>query len=213
MRRVAGAACACLAMLAASGAAHAADWQSTLFGDQGERDARLPKSIHYRARVADRSEKMHTVEAWREPERLRRSSDGVLDLYATLTKGSLSTVLVDKRSGRVVRGDESTLLRAGHVEAWSELAFVLVRPAGNFELSRAGRPKRQSGATCQPYRVVRADGTAFTFCWSARLRLPLEITNPNGRQAFVVDFVEKRRPPDGVFLPPDPAVTDHVDDD
>jgi hypothetical protein len=199
---------AVLAMLATSAATHAADWQSTLFGDE-----RLPKCIHYRAHVADRSAQVHTVEAWREPAQLRRSSDGVLDLYAQRTGSNLSTVLVDKRSGRVVRGDEGALLRAGHVEAWSELAYVLVKPTGKFDLKRSGRPKRVSGTSCQPYRVVRGDGTAFTFCWSARLRLPLEIHTPDGRQAFVVDFVEERRAPDGIFSPPAPAVTDHTDED
>jgi hypothetical protein len=210
MSRATTATGAVLLVLAACRPAHAADWQSALFGDQGGRE---PRSIHYRAHLAARSEKVHTVEAWREPKRLRRSSDGVLDLYATRTESGLRAVLVDKRSGRVVRGDEGALLRAGHVEAWSELAFVLVRPAGRFDLRPTGRPKRVSGARCQPYRVVRADGTAFTFCWSAKLRLPLEILTPDGRQAFGVDFVEERRAPDRLFLPPDPAVTDHTDDD
>jgi hypothetical protein len=204
------AACAVLVVLEAGHAAHAANWHSELFGDNG---GRLPRSIHYRAHITDRSEKMHTVEAWREPERLRRSSDGVLDLFAARKGSNLTAVLVDKRSGRVVRGDQGALLRAGHVEAWSELAYVLVMPAGKFDLSRCGRPKKLSGASCQPYRVVRGDGTSFTFCWSARLRLPLEITKPDGRQAFGVDFVEQRRAPDGIFLPPAPAVTDHTDED
>ncbi len=201
---------AACALLVASGAAHATDWRTALFGGE---DGRLPKSIHYRARVADRSKKVHRVEAWREPERLRRSSDGVLDLYATRSGSSLSTVLVDKRSGQVLRGNEDALLRTGHLEAWNELAYVLVRPAGKLDLSRAGRPKKVSGTSCQPYRVVRSDGTAFTFCWSSRLRLPLEIHTPDGQQAFVVDFVEERRAPDRTFLPPDPAVTDRIDED
>jgi hypothetical protein len=209
MRRAASAAaCAVLVFLVGSGPARAADWQSELFGDRG-----APRSIHYRAHVADRSEKVHTVEAWREPERLRRSSDGVLELYAARTRSGLQAVLVDKNSGRVVRSDEGALLRAGHVEAWSELAYVLVKPAGKFDLSRVGRPKKLFGTRCQPYRVVRGDGTAFTFCWSARLRLPLEINTPDGRQAFVGEFVEERRAPDRIFLPPDPAVTDRTDED
>jgi len=210
MSRPVAAACGVLVVLAASGAAHATDWQSALFGDRG---GRLPKSIHYRAHVADRSQQVHSVEAWREAERLRRSSDGVLDLYAARTVSGVSTVLVDKRSGQVVRGDQGSLLRAGHVEAWSELAYVLVRPAGKFDLMRAGRPKMVSGTSCQPYRVVRGDGTAFTFCWSARLRLPLEINTPDGREAFAVDFVEERRVPDRIFLAPDPTTTDYTDQD
>ncbi len=205
-----GAAVAVCTLLAVSGTAHAADWRTALFGGE---DGRLPNSIHYRAHVTDRSQRVHMVEAWREPERLRRSSDGILDLYATRTGAGIKAVLVDRRSGHVVRGDEGALLRAGHVEAWNELAYVLVRPAGTFDLSRAGRPKRVSGTSCQPYRVVRGDGTVFTFCWSSRLRLPLEIKTPDGRQAFVVDFVEERRAPDGTFLPPDPAVMDGVDED
>ena len=210
MRRAAVTGLALATALSAGPVAHASDWQAALFGGK---DASSPRSIHYRAHVADRSQKMHAVEAWREPERLRRSSDGVLDLYANRNGSSLATVLVDKRSGRVLRGDEGALLRAGHVEGWSELAYVLVRPSGAFDLRRAGRPKRISGTTCQPYRIVRDDRTAFTFCWSARLRLPLEIVTPEGRQAFVVDFVEELRAPDRMFQPPAPAVTDETDDD
>jgi hypothetical protein len=60
---------------------------------------------------------------------------------------------------------------------------------------------------------VRHDGTAFTFCWSARLCLPLEINTPDGRRAFVVDFVERKSAPDSIFLPPAPAVTDRTDED
>ncbi len=197
-----------VAILLAVAPAGASDWQSTLFPRKDQ-----TKTIHYRARSMDRSGQPHSVEAWRDKERLRRSSDGILDLYATRSLDGLSTVLVDKRAGRVVRGDEGALLRAGHIEAWSELAYVLVRPAGSFELVKGGRPKRVSGTVCQPYRVVRGDGRAFTFCWSARLRLPLEITDPQGRQAFVVESVEERRPPAGVFVPPAPAVTDRTDDD
>lgn len=208
MSRATAAAWSVLVVLAASGAARAANWQSELFGDRS-----APRSIHYRAHVADRSQKVHTVEAWRESERLRRSSDGVLDLYAARTGSNIRAVLVDKRLGQVVRGDEGALLRAGHVEAWSELAYVLVRPAGKFDLSRAGRPKKVSGTSCQPYRLMRGGGTAYTFCWSARLRLPLEINTPDGRQAYVVDFVEESRAPDRIFLPPDPTVTDRKDED
>jgi hypothetical protein len=210
MTRAAAAGCTFLAALLAAHTAEAVDWQSVLFGGNG---GRLPRPIHYRAHFTDGVRNVHTVEAWREPGRLRRSSDGVLDLYATRTRSSLTAVLVDRRSGQVIRGDEGALLRAGHVEAWSELAYVLVRPAGKFDLSRVGRPRRLSGTSCQPYRVVRGDGTTFTFCWSARLRLPLEIDAPDGRQAFVVDFVEERAAPDRIFLPPKPAVTDRTDDD
>jgi len=191
-------------------AAHADDWQTALLGGK---NPRLPRSIHYRARVSGRSEAVHTVEAWREPKRLRRSSDGQLDLYATRTETGLSTVLVDKRTGRVLRGDEQAMIRTGHVEAWSELAYVLVRPPGAFDLSRAGRPRTIAGATCQPYRITRSDGATFTFCWSASLRLPLEINTPDGRQAFVVDFVEERPAPDQVFHAPAPTVTDQTADD
>jgi hypothetical protein len=203
------AAAALVAMLLGT-ATQAADWQTTLLGGS---DPRLPKSIHYRARIADRFDTVHTVEAWREPERLRRSSDGRLELYATRTATGLSTVWVDNRTGHVVRGDEQALIRAGHVEAWSELAYVLVRPVGRFDLSRAGRPRRIAGAICQPYRVVRGDGTAFTFCWSASFRLPLEINTPDGRQSFVVDLVEKRRAPDNTFRAPAATVIDQTDDD
>jgi hypothetical protein len=190
--------------------AHAADWQTTLLGGS---DPRLPKSVHYRARIVDRFDTVHTVEAWREPNRLRRSSDDRLELYANRTASGLSTVLVDKRSGRVVRGDDQVLIRAGHVEAWSELAYVLTRPAGPFELSRAGQPRRIAGATCQPYRITRSDRTAFTFCWSASLLLPLEINVPDGRRAFVVELVERRRAPEGTFRAPAPTVIDQTDDD
>jgi len=200
--------CAVLVAVCVPCAAHAGDWQSELFGN-----GRTSRNIHYRAHVVDRSEKVHAVEAWREPNRLRRSSDGVLDMFATRTGSSVATVMVDKHSGRVIRGDEGALLRAGHVEAWSELAYVLVKPSGRFDLSRDGRPRKVSATACQPYRVVRGDGTSFRFCWSARLRLPLEIQTPDGRQAFVVDFVEEKRGPDGVFSPPQPSVTDRTDDD
>jgi hypothetical protein len=200
---------ALLALLASVDGA-TADWQAALFGGKG---ARQPKSIHYRARVVDRADKVHIVEAWREPEKLRRSSDGVLDLYASRQGSAVSTVLVDRRSGQVVRSDQDALLRAGHIEAWNELAYVLVRPAGVVDLRRAGAPRHVAGAACQPYRVRRGDGKAFAFCWSARLRLPLEITSTEGRSAFVVEFVEERRAPDGVFSAPAAAVTDRTDDD
>ena len=208
MSRRRTAACAALLTLLLVPAARASDWVSELFPDKYQ-----PKSIHYRARVVDRSAKVHFVEAWREPRRLRRTSDGILDLYANRTGTGLATVLFDKRSGHVLRGDERALLRTGHVEAWSELAYVLVRPAGTFDLGRAGPPKRRCGTTCQPYRLVRTDGTAFTFCWSSRLRLPLEINTAAGQPAFVVDFVEERPAPAGIFLPPAPSVTDQTDDD
>jgi hypothetical protein len=189
--------------------ADAADWQTTLFGGR----PRPERSVHYRARVADRSKTIHAVEAWREPGRLRRSSDGVLDLYATRKGNGLSAVLVDKRSGRVFRADEAILLRVGHVESWDTLAYVLVRPGDELALRPAGRQRRISGATCQPYRVVHGEDTAYTFCWSARLRLPLQITTPDGQQAFMIDFVEERRAPEHVFQAPAPGVTDLTDDD
>lgn len=150
--------------------------------------------LHYRARyVAGGSE--HEVEAWiAGGMRLKRVTDGALEVHAQRTRGEdeYRLTVLDLQRRIATRIDRASLYRVGHFAEWFELAQVLRHPRGAYTLARTTAPADpgSSAGACDWYTLAQA-GQASRICWSAAHRLPLLIVSEQGQVQWRITHVDR----------------------
>lgn len=179
------------ALLALGVAAHADGglrFEDTFRPDAG----RAP--LHYRARYLARGGE-HTLEAWLDAGvRLKRVTDGVLEIHAERDPGAAEfrMTALDLQRRIATRVDRTNLYRIGQFTDWFELAQGLRQPRGDYRLARVAAPVPAIAALqdCEWYELAQ-DGHASRICWSPSLRLPLLVVSAQGQPLWRVTEVDR----------------------
>ena len=158
---------------------------ATLGFEQAFSAAAAPARQHFVVDYTD-SRGTHRLEVWREGDaRLRRTTDGVLDLFARNGGhgDDLSLTLRDGRRKLIADVSRDSLYRVGHGVDWFALAHGLGRPASSFTVRSLTAAPAVAPATtggdrplqpCRWYELSDAHGS-HDVCWSRRLGLPVAI--------------------------------------
>lgn len=149
-------------------------------------DGRAP--LHYRARYVARGAD-HDVEVWVDGARLKRITDGTVEVHAERQPGDadLRMTVLDLRRRIATRVDGASLAHIGHAIGWSELAQGLRQPRGEYRLARSAAPTVDAAPTqpCEWYALMQP-GRTSRICWQAQAGLPLLITDAQGRWTWRV---------------------------
>ena len=162
-----------------------------------------PASLHYRVEYED-AKGTHQLEVWRDgQQRLRRSTDGVLDLFARQRADDLHITLRDPRRQLLTEVSRESLYRVGHGLDWFSLAHGLSRPSTAFSVqalarARAATDMPASAPACRWYKISGTANsgapTLHDVCWSASLGLPVMIVNqPSGHAVWRLVASDTRR--------------------
>jgi hypothetical protein len=144
-------------------------------------------SVHWHAVYLD-GRGGHVVEGWRERDRrVRRVTDGILELYATRDPDvSYRYLLRDMRRGVSFRGTAADRVRAGALDDW-EAWTRGVAPGGFAQVTLGDAASSPAGA-CRWVRTPASD-----ICWSHRWGLPL-VVRADGRVVYAVTAAETAGP-------------------
>jgi hypothetical protein len=189
--------CAMLAASPALSASKSLDFDKT-FGARSE-----PTRLHYRASYVLRGQ-AHEVEIWRDgDQRLRRVTDGKIEVFAFRPAGGVEWRMVVLDRSRKLRTDidRTNLGRIGHFTDWFGLANSLSRPLGPYMLSSMSTPKvsEPSIASCRWFLLTK-DGVANAICWSMTARIPLLIADHEGRVQWKVMSFDRAKIPADTFV-------------
>jgi hypothetical protein len=195
----------CLLYAAAVRAGDGSPWQTAF------PTAAAPPQVHFRADYRDAAGREHELEVWRQSDRrLRRTTDGAIDLYVEKSaSGEYEYRLVDRSRKLLIDADRTTLYRIGVFSDWISLAHVLKVPHGEYRVTQADRQSPAlPGGSCvwKRLEVMTLAPSTSEICWSARWGLPLEIDSGNEQDGWKPDFrlqaVEPFAPRPEIFAVP-----------
>ena len=156
-----------------------------IFSTRGE-----PEFLHYEVEYLD-AQGPHNVEIWRSGnQRLKRATDGRIELYATRLAGDeVRYTILDKARRISTVVDRTNLARLGTVLEWTAQGHGLARPMGDYRLERVagGAKKRALDRMCQRWSLTVKDRAAPSeICWNNELRIPLTIVDARGNTVWRV---------------------------
>ena len=161
-----------------------------VFTDEGE-----PTYAHFTASYQD-ARGPHTVEVWRIGHtKLRRRTDGVLDIYAGQTaKQEVHFTVLDHQRSIRTEVSRTNLYRIGRFVDWFGLAHGIGKPMTAYQLATLAKPptKDTPSAPCTWYQLT-VEQHASAICWSDAYRLPLLITTPEGQVQWRIGAVDTQR--------------------
>lgn len=164
-----------------------------------------PRDLHYRARVVDARGQPHDLEVWRRDDsRVRRRTDGRMEIFAERRGEGVALVVRDLRTDSAYTASDTDLFAMGHRMRWADLAYGLRLPPGDRVLLSAGRAVRSrvpAAPTCREYTAT-VGKTRFSFCWAEALKLPLAIRDARGRALFEVREASTAAPAPDVYDAP-----------
>ncbi len=197
--RFAGLAIGCWVGLSQVQAAERLDWTpfEVAFSTAGE-----PPWLHYSAEYLD-GHGWHRLEVWRDHEqRLRRTTDGMLDVFAQRSEdGDLRYTVRDRKRQIRTTVDRTNLMRVGTFLDWFSQAHGLMLPASGYALERAGH-EQVVGRACVLWRLAAVpEKPGVSVCWDQALKLPLVILNAGGDPIWRVTAFDTAEVAEGVFAP------------
>ena len=145
-------------------------------------------AVHWTARYAD-ADGAHTVEAWRQPDRIRRVTDRALELDASRPRGDgFRFSINDHARGVTFHGTERDRIMHGSFDDWQRWGHVVAPSRPRALVFRIDRPALTTAAgRCTWFR----DG-ATELCWSRSLALPLVI-RVDGNDVYTVMSAQRFR--------------------
>lgn len=155
-------------------------------------DGRAP--LHYRASYVARGAE-HQVEVWIDGARLKRVTDGAVELHAERQPGDadFGMTVLDLQRKISTRVDSASLERLGHSLGWGELAQGLRQPRGDYRLERIAAPAVNANPvrSCEWYALAQA-GHTTRICWQAEARLPMLIADAQGQWIWRVTELDRQ---------------------
>ncbi|MEO7734693.1 MAG: hypothetical protein ABIY55_27295 [Kofleriaceae bacterium] len=163
-------------------------------------------AVHWTARYVDASGS-HTIEVWRQPDHVRRLTDGVLELDAVRPRGDGYRFSInDRASGTTFHGREHDRIAQGSFDDWQRWTRVIAPSQPGALVWPLDRPALTTAAgRCHWLRDA-----ATEICWSTRLALPL-VLRVAGSDVYTVRTAEPLRTRVPPFTPAGHEVV--VDDD
>lgn len=160
-----------------------------------------PAELHYKASYQDVRGR-HELEVWRDgTRRLRRRTDGTLDLYVVAERdGDLSVAVLDHVRRMRTDISRSSLYQLGQFSDWFGLAHSFGKPLRPYALRLISPPPTAVAAVtpCQWYRLD-ADPQHAAICWSRTYRLPALIADAGGQVRWRLTSVDRDMPDAKVF--------------
>ena len=162
--------------------------------------------VHWTAQYVDTTGR-HTIEAWRQPDHVRRVPDGVLELDAVRPRGDAYRFsLHDRARDTTFHGREHDRILQGSFDDWQRWTHVIAPSQPGALVQPLDRPPLETPAgRC---RWLRDAGTEI--CWSTRFALPL-VLRVAGTDVYTVRTAEPLRRAIPPFAPTGTEVV--VDDD
>jgi hypothetical protein len=179
--------------VAACASAHAQDLPRGLqfedvFSARGE-----PASLHYAVELPVQGTSHH-LEVWRDGDsRVRRSTDGVIDVYALKQPedGEFRLSVLDRKRHIHNIIDRTNLYRIGNFTDWYDLAHGLRHPVGTYSLQAAAAPIQEKPAgACQWYDLTTKQTTHI--CWSQALHIPVLIVAQDANVVWRVTSADSK---------------------
>lgn len=186
----------CVAAAAARAAQAKEPTFEEVFSTRGE-----PRTLHYQALFSVQGSE-HRLEVWRDGDKLKRSTDKVIDTYVFRQHGSAEYQMsvLDRKKKIHTRIGRTNLYRIGNLTDWFDLAHGLKHPVGAYKVAKAqapdGAPKDATG--CQWYDLTQNDRTTH-ICWGMKDRLPMVIQAKNGEVVWKLTSVDTKPIPAKTF--------------
>ncbi|WP_188566197.1 hypothetical protein [Undibacterium terreum] len=162
--------------------------------------------------------KQHQIEVWRDRDQnLKRKTDDVLETYVFKRPGEIEWNMVVLDLNRKIRTDigRTNLYRIGHFTDWFSLSHSLARPKTSYQLKTDSQPQasEKASSSCTWYSLEQ-QGLETKICWSKAFRLPLLITDRDGRTQWRVASADSRQLSALAFKPHDEGfVKNNANDD
>jgi len=164
-------------------------------------------ALFVQAHYVDPSGATHDLKLWRDGSRIRRDTDGKLQLFVQHeADGDDQYRLVDRARGRAFAVHRVNLHRIGSFPDWSELASLSAPPKG-----KPGAREQTPAGEC---RWI-SDGERQV-CWSAKLGLALRIRvrqSSRFREVMAVDKIARGGIDPAQLTPPEDLPLIDVDRD
>jgi hypothetical protein len=142
--------------------------------------------VHWTASYVDATG-AHIVEAWRQPDHVRRVTDRTLELDAVRPRGDGYRFAINDRARGVTRyASERDRISAGSFDDWQRWTHVIAPVRPGALVFALARPTESTVAG--PCRWLQVD--VREVCWSRRFALPLRI-RAGGRDVYVVTSADR----------------------
>lgn len=166
------------------------------FSTKGE-----PRALHYQATFSSKGSE-HQLEVWRDGDKLKRSTDKVIDTFVFRQPGSseFQMSILDKKKKIHARVGRTNLYRIGNLTDWFDLAHGLKHPVGAYKVAKATAPEGapKAGKECQWYDLSQNNHTTH-ICWNARNSLPMVIQTESGAVVWKLTSVDTKPIPAKTF--------------
>jgi hypothetical protein len=153
------------------------------------------RNVYFATRYFDVVGTEHRQEVWREgSRRLRRVTDGKLDLLIEKDSDEYQYRLADRTQSILILADRASLYRAGIFSDWRGVAHALSEPQGAYRILPRSGPQVTVGP-CSWSELMPATAAAPTsrVCWSQEWGLPFAIQlRSEGQWATRFSVVEVR---------------------
>ena len=149
---------------------------------------RAEPPVHWTASYVDGTG-THAIEVWRQPERVRRITDRVLELDAVRPRGQGYRFSInDHRRGVTYHGSERDRIMQRSFDDWQRWTHVVAPDRPDAIVRPLERPALTTPAgRCRWFTTAGAE-----LCWSHTLGLPLVI-RADGKDVYTVTSAERFR--------------------
>jgi hypothetical protein len=148
-------------------------------------NAALLVALFVQAHYVDAGGATHTLQLWRDGQKLRRETDGKLGLFVEhRIDGDDRYRVIDRARGRAFSVSRVNLHRIGSFPDWNNLASLATPPKG-----RSGAREHTAAGECRWVGDQKQQ-----VCWSARLGLALRVREQRDggwREVLTVDRVAR----------------------
>jgi len=166
------------------------------------KDRPVYKYIYFKAQYTDERGFKHQLEYWREGrEKLKRVTDGSLELYILKSGKDRLYYIIDKKKGILTKASRQTLYRIGEFSYnWNSLANNLHKPEGSsYQLRKLNYKEEKIDIFRCDWYILSFKGSIQKICWSNTLSIPLIIKDKNNRIVWKVDYISTKPFNENVF--------------
>lgn len=165
------------------------------------KDRPIYKYIYFKAQYTDERGFKHQLEYWREGMiKLKRVTDGSLELYVLKREKKHLYYIVDKKRGILAKASRQTLYLMGEFSYnWNSLANNLHKPVGPYKLRKLYYKEGKIDVYRCDWYMLSYKNNIQRICWSKTLSIPLIIEDKSKRIVWKVDYISTKPFNENVF--------------
>ena len=132
--------------------------------------------------------------------KLKRVTDGSLELYVLKRGKKHLYYIVDKKRGILAKASRQTLYLMGEFSYnWNSLANNLHKPVGSYKLRKLYYKEGKIDVYRCDWYMLSYKNNIQGICWSKTLSIPLIIEDKNKRIVWKVDYISTKPFNENVF--------------